>query len=218
MNVKICPACKIEKPTDKFYKNKSQKNGLDSQCKMCKQGYWKTPAGKKARRKYVTSPKGIIRQREDSIKYESTTNSKITRGKYRNSPGGKISQKKGKLKYMQTTKGQETTKNYRKTPMAKEARKIYLISPEGKLYAKNHKLKSRYGITLEEYNMMLKNQGSVCAVCGGDNFGNTFHVDHNHTTNKIRGLLCNNCNTVLGHSKDSIEVLLKAIEYLKSWQ
>jgi len=73
-----------------------------------------------------------------------------------------------------------------------------------------------YGITLKDYDKMLEEQGDKCKICktkvpGGHG---RFHVDHDHLTNKIRGLLCMNCNHMLGCCKDDIETLATAIQYL----
>jgi len=82
--------------------------------------------------------------------------------------------------------------------------------------AANAHLKRNYGITLAEYDTMLEQQEGCCKVCGTDEPGGQgrFHVDHNHTTGKVRGLLCSECNTGLGKFKDSPTVLLKALAYL----
>ncbi|MFN8579296.1 MAG: endonuclease domain-containing protein [Candidatus Sericytochromatia bacterium] len=80
-------------------------------------------------------------------------------------------------------------------------------------------LKRNYGLSKEEYLKMSKNQNGVCAICKGKCYGNRrLYVDHNHINGKIRGLLCNNCNSGIGMLKDSIELLLVAIEYLKKYQ
>ena len=80
-------------------------------------------------------------------------------------------------------------------------------------------IKRRYGMTLEQYTMMFKIQDGKCAICGRDNNGRKHDVrlciDHDHNTNKVRGLLCYSCNTMLAKAGDKIELLLKAIEYLK---
>src|SRR3990167_6343729 len=56
-------------------------------------------------------------------------------------------------------------------------------------------IKTRFGITIDEYNLMLKNQKGGCAICGmKHNHKRRFCIDHNHTTNEVRGLLCNGCN------------------------
>jgi hypothetical protein len=84
---------------------------------------------------------------------------------------------------------------------------------------KDHQLKYKFGITLQDFDRMVESQGNLCAICGGENVqirGRTvaLAVDHNHKTGKVRGLLCNGCNTSLGRFKD-IPMLKKAIKYLE---
>ena len=57
-------------------------------------------------------------------------------------------------------------------------------------------------------------QGTLCAICGGDKGLEALALDHCHSTGKLRGLLCRDCNLGLGNFKDSIEILHRAIEYL----
>lgn len=82
----------------------------------------------------------------------------------------------------------------------------------------NH-MKRTFGITLVEYKEMLAKQNGRCAICKikkpGSNFGR-MEIDHCHTTGKVRGLLCHNCNAGLGHFIDNVELLSVAIEYVKS--
>jgi hypothetical protein len=85
---------------------------------------------------------------------------------------------------------------------------------------KNLKLKKAYGITLDQYNDMLSKQDGKCMICQSDNNGfynnkpKAFAVDHCHTTGKIRGLLCGDCNAGIGLLKDNIDLLNNAIKYL----
>ena len=80
-----------------------------------------------------------------------------------------------------------------------------------------YKLKYTYGITLEDFNEMLKKQKGKCAICGTkEPRGRGFCVDHCHNTGKIRGILCHGCNTGIGSLRDSTELLRKAINYLKT--
>lgn len=74
-----------------------------------------------------------------------------------------------------------------------------------------------FNITLKEFNTMLEKQDNKCAIClTQENEGNkNFVVDHDYITNKVRGLLCDRCNRGLGTFKDSIDILNKAINYLK---
>jgi hypothetical protein len=63
---------------------------------------------------------------------------------------------------------------------------------------------------------MQEAQDYSCAICGKheDELGYKLRVDHNHDSGKVRGLLCNGCNTSLGHFGDSVDGLQKAIDYL----
>ena len=85
---------------------------------------------------------------------------------------------------------------------------------------KNFKLKKAYGITLDQYNDMLSKQDGKCMICLVDNNGlyqnkkKAFAVDHCHTTGKIRGLLCGDCNSGIGLLKENIDLLNNAIKYL----
>lgn len=79
-----------------------------------------------------------------------------------------------------------------------------------------------YKISRSDYLELLKKQGSCCKVCGEEGFlmnpethKRKLVVDHCHTSGKVRGLLCHNCNRALGLFKDKIEVLKSAIKYLE---
>lgn len=76
-----------------------------------------------------------------------------------------------------------------------------------------------YKITLESKKALYVAQGGLCAICrrtptGRDKRSETLHVDHDHATGKIRGLLCINCNQGLGSFKDDRELLEMAVKYL----
>jgi hypothetical protein len=74
----------------------------------------------------------------------------------------------------------------------------------------------KYGLTPREYNALLRAQSGVCAICGQPPAANKILcVDHDHKTDEVRGLLCNNCNTGLGMFKDRIRLLAAAIVYLE---
>jgi len=76
----------------------------------------------------------------------------------------------------------------------------------------------RYGLTPESFDELLKNQGG-CGICKIEEFkdsaGRGFHIDHCHKSSKVRGILCNRCNLMLGLAKDNIATLEAAIVYLK---
>ncbi len=84
-----------------------------------------------------------------------------------------------------------------------------------------NKLQYRYGISVEEYNLLLKKQEGCCAICKTKDPStkrkntNKFHVDHCHKTGRVRGLLCNSCNTAIGYLEDDPEIVLAAFNYLR---
>ena len=81
---------------------------------------------------------------------------------------------------------------------------------------RNRRLVYSTGITLDQYEIMLKNQNGVCAICNHvSKDGRQLCVDHCHKTGKIRGLLCSACNTTLGFMEDDVKRLFSAIKYLK---
>src|SRR5271165_2557013 len=85
-----------------------------------------------------------------------------------------------------------------------------------KSYRKN-KCLGRYGIDINDYNELLSKQNSCCANCGRNQieFTRALAVDHNHKTGKIRGLLCNGCNTALGLLKENEQYIINLLEYLR---
>ncbi len=100
----------------------------------------------------------------------------------------------------------------------KDKQKNSMTSEEWYLTQRQYWLKSQYGLNLEDYNNLVKEQNHKCAICGTDevdSFKGLLFVDHCHTTGKIRGLLCHHCNTALGKFKDSESILMKAIEYVR---
>jgi hypothetical protein len=96
---------------------------------------------------------------------------------------------------------------------AEKARKYRAKHPE---YMKDYHLRYRYGITLDEYNKMFDAQMGCCAGCGvhQSELSKPLYLDHDHVTERPRGLLCHNCNTVLGHVKDNKSVLQSLLSYL----
>lgn len=78
-------------------------------------------------------------------------------------------------------------------------------------------LKKKYGLSVLDISGMERSQEGRCAICGTDSPGGRwgkFHVDHDHLTGKVRGLLCWGCNALLGLARDCRETLVKAAEYL----
>lgn len=90
-----------------------------------------------------------------------------------------------------------------------------------KKYASN-RLRRRafvYGITLDEFASLLASQGGACPICGvkfESLPSQNIHLDHCHVTNRIRGILCNKCNVLLGFAGDEPTRLLRAAAYINN--
>lgn len=91
--------------------------------------------------------------------------------------------------------------------------------------AHKHKLKYRYGMTVEEYTIKLKEQNNVCAICKCAEIAKYrskapqhLSVDHNHKTGKNRGLLCDRCNRAIGSFRDDLKIVKSAVVYLQKWE
>ncbi len=190
--MKICSTCKIEKSLFAFSANKNHCDGHQSQCKECRSRAEKERIHRLICRKHIVVPALL------KCKCCKTVKSNIDFY-------GDLRQKSGKSAFC-------------KDCMIKK-QKLFYRQKRHKTYYNAH-LKSRYGITINDYNCLLEKQNKKCAICDMTLNSNskTKHlcVDHDHKTGKVRGLLCGNCNRLLGNAKDNVEILQKAIEYLNA--
>jgi len=145
-----------------------------------------------AQKRYKKSEKGKAAER----RYNKSEARKVTSRKYSQSEKGKITSCKATKKYQQKEKGKVTQSRYKKSQKGQEALR-----------------KHRYGISPEEYNTLVIQHEGKCRICR--RLDDVLCIDHNHKTDKIRGLLCHKCNTILGMAGDNIEVLSNAIKYLE---
>lgn len=151
---KKCSKCKTIKSLDLFFKQRSAKDGLHSQCKACHTAdvlaRMKTPEGK---RQLAAAAKRKMEK-----------------------------------------------------PGAKEERRLR--------YA-DYSRRKRYGLSQNDYEELLRRQNFKCAVCLKDlDLHRRTHVDHCHSTNKVRGILCHSCNTAIGLAGDDADRLRAMAAYL----
>ena len=108
--------------------------------------------------------------------------------------------------YAQHRRGNDLAPILERTPEAVAHRKL------------DRTLRKLYGIGADEYHDLLQAQGGGCAICGTteNGSGRRLAVDHDHDTDAVRGVLCENCNFGLGSLQDSISLLENAIHYLRS--
>lgn len=98
--------------------------------------------------------------------------------------------------------------------------RAYHATERGKRKLLSERLKSGYGLSLEEYERLVVLQNGNCAICrkppsGGNHADSRLHVDHDHTTGRVRGLLCRHCNTGLGLLGDDPGRLEAAAVYIR---
>ena len=110
-------------------------------------------------------------------------------------------------KWYEKNKGAELARAKESYQNNKEKRHSQYLSKRDEL------LQKRYGITEEQYDLLFLKQDGCCAICK-QRFSKRLDVDHCHSTNIVRGLLCNNCNRGLGHFKDNPIYLQEAVQYL----
>jgi hypothetical protein len=110
----------------------------------------------------------------------------------------------------------ERRKNRHSNPRFREMQQVYYQRHRAKTIAQNWVRQiGKLGCTPGMYEDLFEKQGGLCAICGKPNIGGRrLAVDHDHATNRVRGLLCNLCNAGLGAFKDNETMIRRALEYL----
>lgn len=114
------------------------------------------------------------------------------------------------------------TERYRRENKELIAEKYQKLKEQGVIFERQRrqKLMKIYKLSLNDYEQLLINQDSACAICGSKDPQNAgakhLYIDHCHQTNEVRGILCSKCNSGLGFFKDSTLFLANAIDYLNN--
>ncbi len=184
-----CTTCRQWKEYSEYHKNKNHDPHISHNCKMC--------------------------ANEDRHKRQA---------KKRLARYAKIEKKYGKM--VPASRG-KLTETHKKCPKCLEWKtydqfqknKAHLMNLDARCASCSsiRDLQRKYGMSLEDYIDLLAKQGGGCAICGatkGNKKVDRLFVDHDHKTGKVRGLLCSNCNFMLGYSKDKVSNLRRGIQYL----
>lgn len=86
------------------------------------------------------------------------------------------------------------------------------------IYQRKSRLKRKYGLSLGDFERKIRIQDGLCAICGNSPTKKNLCVDHDHDTGKVRGLLCDNCNLLLGRINDDPTIIKSAAQYLEKWR
>ena len=188
-NKKTCSKCGEAKALSEFYKRNRSKDGLEYRCIVCK---------KKLNKAY----------RESNRDRESAR----VRAYY---AANRDARRRVQKAYADSHKEEAALRQKAWVEANREHHIAYHKAYHaGKSPRRHNYLKKRYGITQEDYDLMLENQSHGCKICGAPRGRSRLSVDHCHTTGKVRGLLCSPCNSGLGYFKDNPAVLASAIKYL----
>lgn len=189
--MKKCTKCGSLKSLDEFYKKAEGRQGVSASCKEC----IRSSRNKRYAEDSEYRNRILERQRADANPARAKINNARSRERYRNSPD--------------------------RREQVSEWGKKYNSRPEVKLKKRDYNLRKCFGIGLVDFEKMEDEQDHVCAICGNKETTERngvqlpLHVDHNHRTGKIRGLLCNRCNRTVGLFEDNIDIMASAISYLQ---
>jgi len=208
--MKVCLKCKIEKSESEFNKRKSSKDGLQQNCRKCNKETYKIWQDENKEHKkqydkiYVQKNKDKINERRKKWYSEHKEEKKLYDKKRREANSTRY--KEGKHKHY--LKYKEKYLNKHKKYAAEHSEEI-----------RNKNLLKNYGITVEEYEEILKKQNGVCAICKKPPINKRLSVDHHHRLGHVRGLICWTCNrrllSNLADRENAIELFTNALEYIK---
>lgn len=194
---KKCSKCHKILDVINFHRNKKRKDGLSYWCKKC-------------HKKYRRENKEKIRKAQK--KYRDTHKQKIK--EYLKKNKERIEKKRKEYYKKHCKKLRKNSIVYRRNN--KEKLKVihhnYYKTNENKV--KDYYLQKKYGITLDDYNKILKKQKGKCWICEAFPKTRRLSVDHSHKTGQVRGLLCHRCNRGLAWFSDNPKLLNRAAKYL----
>lgn len=156
------------------------------------------------RAEYAANPEKFRKKSRDYARRNAEERAAYTRA-YRAANAGKVAAAKAERRAANPEREAAYAKAYRSRQHPDKLRVAALRTS----------LKCKYGLTPESRGVMFGMQEGLCAICAGVLAGKrNLHVDHDHKTGRIRGLLCQRCNLILGHAKDNPMTLQAASRYL----
>jgi hypothetical protein len=236
MDIKKCSTCGEEKNPEKFF---DRGKGKDHKCKTCRLAYNRDRYAKTIapyRKKYTYGEVEVKRCKVCGLEkpvseFVADKSKGAGPSKYR--PECKTCQKTWRDTNKEKLKEEARLYRIQNKEKIKERKRKFLSDPANleknrqyaREYQRNHpemqrkRILSKYGITIEKYDELLQTQNGGCAICGRTENGRkkNFIVDHDHKTEKVRGLLCTQCNAGLGNFRDDPSLLQSAIDYLRRY-
>jgi len=208
METKLCPSCDQTKPRAEFYKNRGHRDGLSGWCKPC------TLADRhRAWREKHPEPPAYVMPTEKLCKGCGQTKPLDDFYRHKDPRDGRQSRCK-----LCSNASVAAARSADLPRHAAYNRKWARKNPDR---IADIALKTRRGVPHGTYEQMLAAQNGKCAICEtgtpGGNAKRRFHLDHNHTTGAVRGLLCGSCNLGIGRFHENPAALRAAASYLESY-
>lgn len=223
---RVCRKCQTAKPLSEFYKiSPRATSGHKGTCRKCV--IKSSVVRQKIHRRRVDQWERYVRFGV-AIREKACTKCKAvkpaiefklcTRNRTRLRTACKECDQRQSAVYKARSGASESMRAFRERYKTSEAyglsQKMYAESEHGKKTRLNYRLLSRFGITVDDYDFLLSLQGGGCGICGRKPVTRRLHVDHNHETGKVRGLLCLDCNTSVGRFKEDPSLFDKAKAYV----
>lgn len=199
-----CSWCRVRKPVGEFYRNPS--GWITRECRTCageRLHCWAAvDANPIAGRRYVGDGDELLCKRCGRL---------LPRSAFYTYRDGKSRRSLYRPKCKQCTCAEQN-----------EYRRVYSRTEDRRRKNRDRWLRTKYGISLAEYEALLAVQDGRCAACrttdpGGPSPDVAFHVDHSHADGRVRALLCRSCNCALGQLNDDPERIRALLAYLERW-
>jgi hypothetical protein len=205
MKTKTCSGCKVEKSITEFNKQARSKDGLKSYCRQCasksNKKCWANGKGKKS----VEETNRRVQQLKQGKKYCPSCKQTLSVKLF-----GVDNRDKNGLMVNCKTCEHLRRKQYNPTGAKNNAER-----KQRDHYFRMASIKTSYGLTEVDFQDMMNQQKGCCEICSKDfsELSTRASIDHDHDTNKVRGLLCPRCNTLLGTIESNEDLLHKVVEY-----
>lgn len=201
-----CTRCRRSLSIDSFDANHRRKDGLQIWCRECNQAYRRDRYANRSAapdQKADTKPCRVCgkdqpisqfnkdRWTSDGLGYECKTCSRA---------------KNRRLYAANPSAGRLRAKEWRESNQEKH-----------RAITRRCLVRRLYGISVEDFDRMVVEQSGLCLICHRNPYPKKLHVDHDHSSGKVRGLLCGHCNSLLGMAKDNTSILASAIAYLEAY-
>lgn len=212
--MKACTRCSTVKPLDSFHAHAGRPDGRHPWCKDCRSSLGKSQRSARADRAREAEQLGRIGLKRCSRCGESQP----VESYYRRADDSTGRKSQCISCYRAAQKDYNASEAAKQRKRRERARRRASDPETFARRSREATFKSKYGITLACYEVMIQEQGGCCAICREPSISESLAVDHCHRTGRIRGLLCRACNAGIGMLGDDARRVESALRYLLATQ